>query len=297
MIPRNGHCALCTLKKAYEPALALGDADKAQGFMKKLMQLYIDLPDGLDSNWLGPQVSKLFSDYYGVPDDRFKQDKIDSNAFVLPRLDGIRAKIQNARDPLYAALQFAILGNYLDFSALHGQVSYEKMDELLNTAADYALDQAEYAKFRADLEKGKKLLYLTDNAGEIGFDRLLCEEIEREYPGMEITVCVRGAAANNDALREDAEQMGIPYRIIDNGTNLPSTPLDIISEEAKTAIRESDVIIAKGMGNVESLYDCGYPVYYLFLVKCRRIMEYFNKPMMTPMFIKDTGRTPYYEKG
>ncbi|MBR0363187.1 MAG: hypothetical protein IIX38_05280, partial [Alistipes sp.] len=27
-----------------------------------------------------------------------------------------------------------------------------------------------YAKLRADLAAGKKLLYLTDNAGEIGFD-------------------------------------------------------------------------------------------------------------------------------
>lgn len=296
MIAKNGHCILCTLKKGYNAAMALGDAEQAEDFLKKLMQLYIDLPEGLDSNWLGPEMAKLLTQCYGLPEDRFRQEKIESNRFVLSRLDRLRSQIEAAEDPLYAGVQFAILGNYLDFSALHGQVSYEKMDQMLATASQIHLDEDCYRQFREDLKKGRKLLYLTDNAGEIGFDRLLCEQISKYYPQLSITVCVRGAPASNDALREDAERMQIPYRIIDNGTNFPSTPLDLIGQEAKDAIREADVIIAKGMGNTESLFGCGYPVYYLFLVKCPRMMEFFDKPMMTPMLIKDTGRTPYYDK-
>ena len=47
------------------------------------------------------------------------------------------------------------------------------------------------------------------------------------------------------------------------------------------------MILAKGMGNTESMYGCGYPVYYAFLIKCVRFQEYFKAPMMSPMFIKD----------
>jgi uncharacterized protein with ATP-grasp and redox domains len=47
------------------------------------------------------------------------------------------------------------------------------------------------------------------------------------------------------------------------------------------------VILAKGMGNTESLYGCGYNVYYAFLVKCDRFIQFFEKPKLTPMFIRD----------
>jgi uncharacterized protein with ATP-grasp and redox domains len=74
---------------------------------------------------------------------------------------------------------------------------------------------------------------------------------------------------------------------MDSGAAIGGTPLTDISEEAKAAIRSADVILAKGMGNTESLYECGYPVYYAFLIKCVRFQEYFKAPMMSPMFIKD----------
>lgn len=33
----------------------------------------------------------------------------------------------------------------------------------------------------------------------------------------------------------------------------------------------ADVILSKGQGNVETLYGCGYPIFYAFLVKCPAI--------------------------
>ena len=44
------------------------------------------------------------------------------------------------------------------------------------------------------------------------------------------------------------------------------------------------MIFAKGMGNVESMYGCGYNVYYAFLVKCQRFVRIFDKSMLTPIF-------------
>ena len=46
-------------------------------------------------------------------------------------------------------------------------------------------------------------------------------------------------------------------------------------------------IIAKGMGNTESLFGCGYNVYYAFLVKCVRFASYFQAPMMEPLFLRE----------
>ena len=195
--------------------------------------------------------------------------------------------MEQAADPLLAGLQFAILGNYLDFSALQGQISFEKFTEMLDTAQDMELDEAVLSQFRADLEAGKKLLYLTDNAGEIGFDRIFAETICRLYPGLDICFCVRGGPALNDATREDAQAVGIPFRVIDNGNLIPGTWLPQLGQEARQAMEEADVIFAKGMANVETLLGCGKNIYYAFLVKCQRFVNLFHRELMTPMLVRE----------
>ena len=137
------------------------------------------------------------------------------------------------------------------------------------------------------METGKKHLYLTDNAGEIGFDRIFAEEIAKKYPQLEILFCVRGDVILNDATRADAAAVGIPFPVIDNGNRVPGTQLDLLSREAKEAMDTADVILAKGMANCETLHGCGYNVYYAFLVKCQRFVDRFKKPMLTHMLVKE----------
>ena len=149
------------------------------------------------------------------------------------------------------------------------------------------LDRDAYAGLCRDLEKGSKLLYLTDNAGEIGFDRIFAEAIHTKYPHIAITFCVRGGPALNDATREDAEAVGIPFPVIDNGNLVAGTQLELLSEEAKNAMDTADVIIAKGQANAETLLDSGYNIYYEFLVKCIRFIERFGKPKLTPMLVRE----------
>ena len=281
------NCLQCYLKRNLELVRPLGTEEKAMEFAKRLMQHYIDAPAGVSSPWFSPKVADLLHEMYGLPIDRFRQEKLDSNRFVVERFDQIREKVETAEDPVFAGLQFAILGNYLDFGALQGQVSFERLDEMLEQALDMELDIGNYASLCRDLEAGKKLLYLTDNAGEIGFDRIFAEQIARKYPHLEITFCVRGDIANNDATREDAEAVGVPFPVIDNGNRIAGTQMDQLSEEAETAIKTADVIIAKGMANTETMFGCGYNVYYAFLIKCQRFVKDFGHPMFTPMLVRD----------
>ena len=283
----NATCLACHFGKQLETASALGDEKTAIAFARELMQLYLDSPDEVASPYFGPGVTALFQKYYGLSEDRYIQEKVDSNRFVMERFDAIQSRVQAQEDPVYAGLQFSILGNYLDFSALQGQVSFEKLDEMLDLGLAMELDRDCYARLCGELEKSKKLLYLTDNAGEIGFDRIFAEEIQKKYPHLEITFCVRGGPVLNDATREDAQVVGVPFPVIDNGTRIGGTELSQISQEAKEAFESADVILAKGMGNNETLYGCGYNVYYAFLVKCKLFMERFEKPLMTPMLVAE----------
>ena len=256
-------------------------------FVKDLMRMYLEAPEHVSSPWFNPQTADLLHKHYGLPLDRFRKEKEQSNAFVLSRMDAIREKVEQADDPVFAGLQFSILGNYLDFSALGDQVSFEKLDEMLEEALRMELDPACYAAFCRELDVAKQLLYLTDNAGEIGFDRIFAEQIAKRYPHLQITFCVRGDNALNDATREDAAAVGIPFPVIDNGNRVPGTQIDLLGKEARQALDIADVILAKGMANCETMSGCGYNVYYAFLVKCQRFVTKFGRPMFTPMLVKE----------
>ena len=184
----------------------------------------------------------------------------------------------------------AILGNYIDFSALHGEVSFEKLDEMLDNARDIRVEKAPWEELLSDLARAKSLLYLTDNAGEIGFDRVFAEELQEKFPQLAITFCVRGGNAGNDATRADAAEVEIPFPVIDNGSTIAGTVPEKLGTEAARALETADVILSKGQANVETLYGCGKNIYYAFLVKCQRLANLMDRTLLTPLLLRELDR-------
>lgn len=286
-VSMNSICFECQLRKKSALARSLGTDEEATAFAKRMLRELENAREGMDSTEFGALAEELLREYFHVGPDRLKEEKEFSNRFAMERVDGVRETVAAAADPVFAALQYATMANYIDFSALQGELNYDDLDDLLAKAAELALDKAAYGRFCKELEAGKKLLYLTDNAGEIAFDQVLAEQLQKRFPHLEITFCVRGKPAFNDALREDAEAVGITFPVIDNGINVGGTPLHLVSRECKDALDGADVILAKGMGNVESMHGCGYNIYYAFLIKCDRLIQVFQKPKLTPMFLPE----------
>ena len=286
-LPVDSSCMLCYLKKHLDLARSLGDDATTDAFMRELTQQFLDLPRHLPSPALAAGTNELLRRYYGLEPDRFRAEKEASNAFVVARMEDLRNRVRSAEDPVLAALQFAILGNYLDFSALGDKVSFEALDRMLEEALEMPLDTETVNRFKKELETGKTLLYLTDNAGEIGFDRICAEVLRERYPHLEITFCVRGGFAMNDATREDAAVVGIDFPVIDNGSDIAGLIPEMLGEEARNALETADVILSKGMANTETLYGSGYNIYFAFLVKCDKFERIFQQPLMTPMFIQE----------
>ncbi len=285
-IPINTLCIECHLKKRFALARSLGTDEQANTYAREILKFISEAPPEMDSTWLASVSDGILQRIFGLDPNRLKAEKEFSNQFVLERLPEIYGRVEKSKDPLYCALQFAVLGNYLDFSALHGELSFDKFSELLDSAEHSDLDKATYEKFCQDLEKGKKLLYITDNAGEIVFDRVLAEKIHEKYPHLQITFSVRGGPVTNDATREDAAVAGISFPVIDSGVPICGTVLPFIGQALKDAMDTADVILAKGMGNTESLWGSDFNIYYAFLVKCVRFEQVFNKPKLTPMFVQ-----------
>ena len=160
---------------------------------------------------------------------------------------------------------------------------------LLNEENKDPLDENEYRRFREELASASRLVYLTDNCGEVVLDKLVVKLLKEFYPELAITVIVRGFPAINDATMEDAEEIGLTEitRVIGNGNDVGGTWLPHISEEARKALESADLIIAKGQGNYETLHDCGLNIYYLFLCKCKWFQYQFNAKPLQGMFINE----------
>ena len=283
----DSQCLMCHLKRNLELVRPLGTEEHTMAFARDMMRMYLAAPENVSSPWFSPQVAQLLQRHYGLSPDRLRPEKEASNRFILERMDAIRSRVRSAADPVLAGLQFAILGNYLDFAALQGQVSFSALEGMLDEALEMEIDRQVYDRLLSELAAGKRLLYLTDNAGEIGFDRIFAEELARAFPQLEITFCVRGGPTANDATREDAAAVGLPFPVIDNGNLVPGTQLDQLSQEAQAAMDAADVILAKGMANTETMLGCGRNVYYAFLVKCQRFVTRFGKPLFTPMLVRE----------
>ena len=76
--------------------------------------------------------------------------------------------------------------------------------------------------------------------------------------------------------------------IISNGEAIAGTIYDMMPQEAKDAIDEADVILAKGQGNYESMSGQGRHVFYEFMCKCDLFTSRFKVPRLTGMFIEET---------
>ena len=283
----TSECIECLLSRHLKTARLHGDEEQVTAFAWDLVKMMAQGPRDAASPYFSPQIAQLFHEHFGLPLDRYQQEKAESNRFALEHMEEIREIVRTADDPLYAGLQCAILGNYLDFSALQGEVSFDKLQDMLALSRTFEVDRANFEALRRELAEGKSLLYLTDNAGEIGFDRVFAEEIHRQYPELQITFCVRGGPALNDATRSDAEEVGIPFPVIDNGSCIAGTVLSEISDECRAALDAADVIFAKGQANVETLLGCGKNIYYAFLVKCAKFIKEFDKPKLTPVLHRE----------
>lgn len=283
----DAHCMECLIHRQLNLALKYGDGKTVDSYMREVMEAILSAPKGVSAPWLAGAFTDIFRRYW--PDaNPYGQLMKESNDLVMEMLPRLRAMVENAEDPLEMALRFACVGNFLDFGILAPETARQELDKSLAQPNELA-DMAVWGKMRREISEAKELLILGDNAGEIVFDMLLVEQLQKQYPELNVAYCVRGGNVQNDATREDAAYCGMDKlcTVIDSGANMSGTELDYIGKELKDAIAKADVIIAKGSGNFESLAGCGLNVYYVFMCKCKRIAKLMNVPLMSAMLLRE----------
>jgi hypothetical protein len=221
--------------------------------------------------------------------DPYKEIKIESNAAALKLYPELKVRVENSAHPFAEALCLAIAGNLIDYGAKASLDLHDALEEILDQPLFHKLESGESAEdelfqldsFYDNLKNAETVLYLGDNAGEIVFDRVFIETLLSEFPDKKITFAYRGGPALNDALLEDVEDVGLSNIVetMTSGCAAAGTVLSKCSDEFLERMKTSDIIIAKGQGNYESLSGSPYEkTWFLFRIKCPLVAEVAGGP-------------------
>jgi uncharacterized protein with ATP-grasp and redox domains len=257
-------CVPCLARQALDAARAASGDPR---FHERILRDVLGMIAGGDLNQpppvLAQHMHRRLRELTGVPDPYHAQ-KGRFNHLALELLPDLSARIGAATNPFELAVRFAAAGNIIDLGAKTGLSECDIKSEIESAVAEPFV--GDLNSFHTATAAASRILYLTDNAGEIVFDRLLIEQL----PAGRVTVVVRGGPVINDATRADAEAAGLDRiaEIIDNGSDAPGTVLQDCSAEFRKRFESADLSIAKGQGNFETLSNTHRNIFFLLKIKC-----------------------------
>ena len=200
-------------------------------------------------------------------DDIYRDYKKEATEHAKAFLPLVRERIEQSDDPFIAALKGAVAGNVIDLAATHTFDLEEEIAKIFETP--FALDESE--ALRKALGKAERLLVVGDNAGEHIFDKEMMRTFRGLFGNLEIFYAARGRPIINDVTYAEAEASGIGEvaTLVDSGVDTPGLDLSRASKEMLEIYESADVVLAKGMGNYESLEGSSTrPTWFLLKIKC-----------------------------
>ncbi|HNX18515.1 MAG TPA: ARMT1-like domain-containing protein [Methanoregula sp.] len=207
--------------------------------------------------------------------DPFCDLKNQGNAESIAVCKAVRPNLVTFRDYVLAA----VIGNTFDYGV--------KGHTVTSNFSAFFLDEFKKGLVIDDtdaiLSRASRVVYLSDNCGEIVFDRLLIQYLKSQ--GSHVTLAVKSQPMLNDATLEDAKMLGLDHIVDCLTTNCDGAEIGLCPEEAppalKNAISRCTLIIAKGMANFESLFERTDlpPVAYLMAAKCQPVATEAGVPV------------------
>jgi uncharacterized protein with ATP-grasp and redox domains len=202
--------------------------------------------------------------------DPYKEAKRKQNDLALQYESILSALIADMSNPLKAALLLSAIGISIDLAPdCQPPDIYKRLLGMISSGFGWD----DYELFYVKLYQIKSILFLGDNAGTIVWDKILIEELLENFD-LNIIYAVKGLPVLYCATVEDAEYVGMPQlvKVISDGSEVPGTLLDRCSREFIRIYRKSDLILAKGQGNYESLSEENRP-FFLLRAECPVIAE------------------------
>ncbi|MBQ6219429.1 MAG: DUF89 family protein [Methanosphaera sp.] len=279
----NYECASCMLRQSREAIEhATDDVElRMNATLKVLDFMNTNFKKNYQSNKLGTKLHHMIMDETGN-DDPYKNLREDGNKLALNLIPMVKNLIEKD-DTLLNYIKIAVAGNVIDFGALKEDTDMESLIKKQITK-DPVINDID--KLDNSLKNAENVLYLTDNSGEIVFDKLLIKKIKEDYD-VNIILALKDGPILNDALIKDAVDLGLDdyTTIISTGAASVGVVEEFVSPEFIDLLNSVDLVISKGMGNYEGLTEMHIerPVYFLLTVKCNVISRDIGVPVGSPV--------------
>ena len=279
-------CMRCMMDKYLDACPADASWQTRADYQRRVLTTVAEGSLTMTAPEIGHELTGVLRDMFGI-ERSYTQVKHHFNELVLGLESELARCVVQSDDPLDLAARLALAGNFIDFGPT-GEVSEEKLLQLVDDAAQMRLDADALADLKARIMQARSITYLTDNCGEVVLDKLLIAQIKQANPQVDVTAVVRGAETSNDATLKDARQVGLDAvaRVSDNGSDIAGTCPARVNEQTRAALRDADLVISKGLANYETLSGRGQNTYFLFLCKCALYVEVFGVPLYTGMVVR-----------
>ncbi|MEM0466149.1 MAG: ARMT1-like domain-containing protein [Candidatus Thermoplasmatota archaeon] len=209
--------------------------------------------------------------------------KDQSNSVACSLVADVTRCVAQSKNPIKTSMICAIVGNILDFGIDGGSANPGNLTNLFYKLYREKLGHDDFAKVQSLLEKSRHLIYFTDNSGEIVFDKIVCQELKKAYPELDITLVVRGKPVLSDATLADVKQIGfdsVVDRVLTTGCFAVGVDFRRLPKQVKQRLDSADLIVCKGMANYETFSETRYkPILYLLRTKCSPIARSMGLPV------------------
>ncbi len=266
-------CIPCFIRQALE-AIRMVTSDKK--LQEKILRQCLIAASKFDTNDIGilthNRIHKIIKK--SAPSgDPYEEVKEKFNNICLNMTHEIKLLIAKSNNPFETSLRIALAGNIIDFGP-DSELNEDIIRKAIKQSLYQKLDKNRVNFLKDNIRHCKKVLYIGDNAGEIVFDKIFIEQLPKE----KITYVVRGGPILNDSTIEDAKMVGMNniVKVITTGIDMPAAALPLCSKEFLDEYERSDLVIAKGQGNYETLSDEKKNIFFLLKLKCPVIVRNFN---------------------
>jgi damage-control phosphatase, subfamily I len=261
-------CGLCLLEWVHERAKVNLSSEKTFELVRAISHIVSsELTSTANLASISNKITDSVSEYILCAAPHYDDLKQKSNQAVKDLLaDAIYYidKSANVADRLIKALSLATVSNIAPIGKPSSPFTFQDARQVINGDSP-PLDISD--SLLQLILKAQNILYIADNAGEIGFDSLFISELKRL--GVQVYLVVKAPPFFEDATIKDAEFFSLD-KLVDgiftvNGFFIPSRCDGRFAE----IFMKSDLVISKGTGNYEATGGETYKIPFIHMLKVK----------------------------
>lgn len=208
--------------------------------------------------------------------DPYEALKRESNQVASQLLPLARQFYEDYEDKLEALIRIAAAANSMEFGVRGHSFDNQRFVDGFEATLSEKL-YGDPREVEEALQTFERVIYLTDNAGEIVFDLFVVEKLLEM--SKEVILSPKSGPVLNDATASEVEELGVPtqVKIVPSGRfvglSLEEAPPEFLEHLRDTTV----LVIAKGMGNYETISEFEDELrgrlIYILRAKCQPVAD------------------------